>query len=192
MLGVRVPCVVEQASVVVHVSGDGLAEVGGFGEAASPVGARRAELGRAQQFADGAHGVTAPQVDVRDALQQRGDILVRSGGGLGEMPGAAGDLFAVIGGQSTVDSTPLIGGGQINDRRTDQRMPERDPAAAVVEPDEPGPFGRSQRVRRPRDGDGVEGGQVASAVEDGGEQQLPGLRWQRLQPGGERRLEPAG
>ena len=182
-----------------HVPGDGLTEVSGFGEAARPVEARRAELGGAQQFADGAHRVTAPQVDVRDALQQRGDALVRSRRGLGEMPGAARGLCAVMGGQSAVDGAPLIGGGQINDRRPDQRMPERDAAAAVVDTDEPGPFRRSQHARRRSQharrrsgGDGVEGGQVTSAVEDGCEQQVPGRRWQRLQPGGERRLEPAG
>jgi hypothetical protein len=55
MLRVRVACRVEKGSDVVHVSGDGLAEVRGFGEAAGPVGARWAELGSAQQFADGAH-----------------------------------------------------------------------------------------------------------------------------------------
>lgn len=55
MLRIRAACRVEKGSDVVHVSGDGLAEVRGFGEAAGPVGARRAELGSAQQFADGAH-----------------------------------------------------------------------------------------------------------------------------------------
>jgi hypothetical protein len=43
----------------VHVPGDGLAQVGRYGQPAGPVGARRAELGRAQQFADGADGVAA-------------------------------------------------------------------------------------------------------------------------------------
>jgi hypothetical protein len=53
-----------------------------------------------------------------------------------------------MGGQTAVDGAPLIGGCQMNDRRPDQWMPERDAAAAVVDTDEPGSFRRSQRVRR--------------------------------------------
>ena len=55
MLRVRVACFVEKGADVAHVPGDGLAEVRGFGEAASAVGARRAELGSAPQFGDRAH-----------------------------------------------------------------------------------------------------------------------------------------
>ena len=104
---------------------------------------------------------------MRDALQQRGDVLIGSGGGLGEMPGAACDLSAVVGSQTAVNGAPVIGRGQTNDRRPNQRMPERDAAAAVVNPDQAGPFRRSQRVRRWQAGDGVEDGQVAGAIEDG-------------------------
>lgn len=105
--------------------------------------------------------------------QQRGDVLVRSRGGLGEMPGAACGLSPVIRGETAVDGAPLLSGCQINGRRPDHRMPERDAACAVVDPDEPSPFRRSQHVRRWQAGDGIESSQVARAVEDGCEQHVP-------------------
>jgi hypothetical protein len=113
---------------------------------------------------------------VRDALQQRGDLFVRSGGGSGEMPGAPRVVSAVLVRQFAVDGAPFVSGGQINDRRPDQRMPERDATAAEVDADEPGPCRRSERVCCRRAADCVESGQVTGAVEGGGEQQMTGRR----------------
>ena len=188
---VGVPRGVEQRADVAQVAGGRLAEIGGLREAAGPIRSGRAQLGGAKELADGAYRVAAPQVDVRDVLQQRGDRFVRPGRGLGEMPSPARVVGAAVAGQGAMDGAALVGGRQFHHRGTDQRVPEHEPPLGQVDPDQPCPLRRSEHVGRGLIGDRVHCGQIAGAVEHGDEQQVPGPCRQRLDPGGERGLEPA-
>lgn len=73
---------------------------------------------------------------MRDALQQHGDVLVRSRRGLGEMPGAACGLSAVMGSQNAVDGALLAAAASsarvaFDSTSWSDRGPSRRPSAVV-------------------------------------------------------------
>ena len=124
---------VHQGRNVAQVAGHGGAQVCGLREATAAVGAGRAEVGRTQQLADGAERVTAEEVGVRDLLQEGGNVFIRPGGGLGQVPGVARRVVDAPSSEDAVRLSALVDRGQLHHGRPDQRMAERDPGSRGVE-----------------------------------------------------------
>jgi hypothetical protein len=93
---------IDESRDVAQVAGDSGTEVGGLGEAAAAIGPGRAQVGRAQQLADGAQRVAAEEVGVCDLLQECGDVLIGPGRGFGEVPGVARGIGRAAAGEDAV------------------------------------------------------------------------------------------
>lgn len=168
------------------------ADVGGLGEPPAPAGARRAQLGGADQGRDRGERVPPEHDPVRRVLKQFRHDLVRADGGRGEMPRAAFLVAMQSTSEGDVRAPALLVRGHRHDRRSDQRVPERDPGRGVVHAYQLCPLGRGEVGETGvivQDG-GPEHPGVAGAVERG-EQQQPAGRFRQLgDPRREHRLEP--
>jgi hypothetical protein len=151
----------QQARGVAQVAGDDGPQVGGFGQPLAPALPGGAELGGAQQLGDGADGVAAPQVGVRDLLKERGDPFVGFLGGLGQVPGVSFGLAGQADDELRVGLPPLLAGRQLHDRRPDERVAERQLFGGLIGVHEAGAFGGSQALSPAIGGEGPDEAQVA-------------------------------
>ena len=94
------------------------------------------EIGSAHERGDRPDGVAASQPAVRRLLDESGDLLVRLGRRLGEMPGPSLGIGAERMGERAVRSVTLGGARQLDHGRPHERMPEDEAAAVSVERDE--------------------------------------------------------
>ena len=166
--------VTEQLGDRVGLQAEGRAYGGGLGQAAAPVSARRAQLGRAQQRGHGTDRIGAPQGPLRRLFEQARDLLVRLDGRFTEMPGAAFGLIRQLGGQRPVGPAALAAGGQLDDRGPGQRVAEDQPAGAIVDAHQPCLLGGSEVFDLLRPGGGLQDAKVSAAVQHCEQQQPAG------------------
>ena len=88
----------------------------------------------------GADEVAAPQVGVGDPVQECGDSLVGFLGGFGQVPGVPLRLIGEPGGELGVGPAALLAGRQLDDRRPDQRVAERELFGGLVGAHDAGAF----------------------------------------------------
>ena len=84
----------------------------------------------------------------------------------------------------------LLAGGQFHDRRPDERVAERQARGGLIGAHEAGAFGAFQALSPAVGGDRPDEAQITRPVQDGQEQQFVDRRGQRLDAGGEDRLQP--
>ena len=118
--GVSAAGLPEQARSVAQVAGHDGAHVGGLCQPSAPAFGRGAELGRAQELGDGAHGVAPPQAGVGEFLKERGNPRVGFLGRLCEMPGVPFGLVGESGGELGMGVAALGACRQLHDRRPDK------------------------------------------------------------------------
>ena len=155
----------EQLGDRVGLQAEGRAYGGGLGQAAAPVSARRAQLGRAQQRGHGTDRIGAPQEPFRRLFEQARDLLVRLDGRFTEMPGAAFGLIRQLGTQHPVGPAAVAAGGQLDDRGPGQRVAEDQPAGALVDAHQPCLLGGSEVFDPLLPGRGLQDAKVSAAVQ---------------------------
>jgi hypothetical protein len=127
---------------------------------------------------------------VGDLLKERGDLFVGFLGGFCQVPGVPLGLVGEPRGEFGVRAAALLQGRKLHDRRPDQRMAERQACGGLIGTHQTGPFGRSQTSWIAVGGQRPDEAQIAGAVQDGQQQQLVGRGGQRVDAGGEYRLQP--
>src|SRR6476619_1871188 len=101
-----------------------------LGKSAPTTVRRRAEFTGANQGVERAERVAAAQRDRRGVFEGCRYVLVRSGRGFAEVPGAALWLAVVGAGQSLVRSVPFERSRELDHFRSNQRVGEYDTMAA--------------------------------------------------------------
>ncbi len=130
-----------------EIAGDICADVRGQSETPGAVASIGAQLGATNQCAHRAHAVGPPQQSVGCVLEQRGDLLVLSSGGVREMPHMPVPLIDPHVGQRLMGRPLVDHRGQFHHRRADQRVPERQAVRRSIQKREPGFLRRGQIVK---------------------------------------------